>query len=471
MADLSGASTLGPQPAPIELGKSLKSRHVAMISIGGIIGAGLFVGSSASIASVGPAIVLSYLIAGAVVLGVMRMLGEMAVAIPGKGFVDYIRIGLGDWAGFVSGWLYWYFWVIVVAVEAIAGATLLHNWIDIPGMSDNVQIAAIGLALLLALTGVNLLSARSYGEFEFWFASIKVAAILVFIAIAGAYALGIGSPTGPTFENLYIHRGFAPFGWTAVLAGVVSAFFALGGGEIATIAAAESAEPARNVAKMTTSIVLRILLFYVGSVFLIVTILPWTSVTPGQSPFAAALALMKIPGAATIMNLIVITAVLSCLNSGLYVTSRVLFTLADSGHAPKAMVALNRRRAPARAVLLGSLFGYGAILVSVISPRLVFTFLLNASGAIIIFVYLLAALAQIRLRPRLERDDPEALKLKMWLFPWLSYAVVAGILAVLIAMALTPSLASQLWVSLLSLAVVAGAYLAVRGRRGARPAT
>src|SRR5215467_2593508 len=192
------------------LSRALRSRHVTMISIGGIIGAGLFVGSSAGIATVGPAILVSYLLAGAVVLVVMRMLAEMATATPGLGpFTEYIRLGLGAWAGFVSGWLYWYFWVVVVAIEAIAGAALLHAWIALP-------VWTIVLVLMLALTVVNLMSSRSYGEFEFWFASIKVSAIVAFIVIGFAYVLGLTSPVGPTFANLYSDGGFVPFGWPAV---------------------------------------------------------------------------------------------------------------------------------------------------------------------------------------------------------------------------------------------------------------
>src|ERR1700686_1720701 len=213
-----------------ELSRSLQPRHVTMISIGGIIGAGLFVGRRAFIPETGPAIVLSYLITGLLVLFVMRMLGEMAVANPQiRSFTEFARAGLGPWAGFVAGWLYWYFWMIVVPVEAIAGANILHGWLGLPPW-------LLGLALMGIMTAVNLMSARSYGEFEFWFASIKVAAIVVFIALAGAYACGFTSPTGPTFANLSAYGGFMPRGWVAVLAGAVTVYFSLTGAEITTIA-------------------------------------------------------------------------------------------------------------------------------------------------------------------------------------------------------------------------------------------
>src|SRR6204780_4056799 len=241
-----------------ELSRSLKGRHLTMISIGGIIGAGLFVSSSTSIIAGGPASFLSYAICGLLILLVMRMLGEMATALPHvRSFTEFARAGLGDGAGFVIGWLYWYFWVLVVPVEAIAGAKILKAWF--PAFSS----LEIGLALMAVMTGVNLMSARSYAEFEFWFASIKVAAIIVFIAIAASFAFGWTAPHGSTFGNLVDHGGFTPHGWVAVLAAVPTVFFAMTGAEITTIAAAESAQPGRAIAKMSTQVIWRILIFYV----------------------------------------------------------------------------------------------------------------------------------------------------------------------------------------------------------------
>jgi GABA permease len=447
--------------APQTLGRSLRSRHVQMIAIGGIIGAGLFVGSSTSIATVGPAVVVSYLLAGIVILLIMRMLSEMAMARPDVGsFTEFTRVSLGHWAGFISGWLYWYFWVVVLPIEAIAGAVILQQWLPF-------ETWQIGVVLLALMTAINLLSTRSYGEFEFWFASLKVAAIIVFIALGAAYAFGYTSPQGATFTNLTAYGGFAPFGTVAVLAGVTSVIFALCGAEIATIAAAESAEPARTIARMTSTVALRILLFSVLSIGLIVAIVPWRDIVPGYSPFATALAQMEIPYAATIMNLVVLVAVLSCLNSGMYVTARVLFTLAAQGDAPRALVRLNRRRVPARAIFVASLFGYLALAASVLSPQLVFSFLVNASGATMLIIYLIVSVAQIRNRRVLEATAPERLVIRMWLFPYLSWAVIASILAVLVAMAFTPGLASQLYSSVgLTLVVVVG-YLASRHRRHA----
>lgn len=441
-----------------QLARSLQARHVSMISIGGIIGAGLFVGSSAAIASIGPAVILSYLLAGVLVLLVMRMLSEMAAAYPQIGsFTEYARLGLGDWAGFVSGWLYWYFWVVVVAIEAIAGASIVAEWLPLPEWQ-------IGLALMVLLTIVNLMSTRSYGEFEFWFSSIKVAAIVAFIVVGGSFVFGIGPNAEPGFGNLTAHQGFAPFGAVAMLAGITTVIFSLTGAEIAIIAAAESNEPARVISRLTVTIILRIIFFYVLSMLVILAIVPWTEITSGMSPFVAAMDRIGIPGAALIMNIIVLTAVLSCLNSGVYVTSRILFALAARGDAPQALVKLSRTKVPARAILLGSSLGFGAVVTAVISPSVVFAFLVNASGALMLIVYLILALAQIRLRKGLERDAPERLTVRMWLFPYTSWLVIAAIFAILAAMLFTDSLATQLYASLACVVIVVAAYFGLRRR-------
>jgi GABA permease len=313
------------------------------------------------------------------------------------------------------------------------------------------------------------MSARSYGEFEFWFASIKVAAILVFIALAAAFACGFTSPTGATFANLTRYGGFAPKGWVSVLAGAVTVYFSLTGAEITTIAAAESREPARAVARMSSSVIVRILTFYVGSVLLIVTAVPWIEVRPGESPFTLALTTMHFRWASLAMSAVILTAVLSCLNSAFYVCSRVLFVLAEHGDAPQWLVQLNDRRVPTRSVWVGSLAGVLGILAAINYPQTVFAFLVNASGALMVFIYMIVALAHIRLRRAREaRGEPEP-ALTMWLFPWASYAAVGGMVAVLVAMALTPGeLTTELRVSVLALAVAVLAYLIVDARRRAR---
>jgi GABA permease len=233
------------------------------------------------------------------------------------------------------------------------------------------------------------------------------------------------------------------------------------GAEVVTIAAAESRDPELAVARATRSVVVRIAIFFVGSVFLLVVILPWNSVELGSSPYVAALKHMGLPGADQVMNAVVLTAVLSCLNSGLYTSSRMLFVLADRKEAPARLVKLSRRGVPHIAILFSSAIGFGCVIMSAISPRTVFLFLLNSSGAIILFVYWLIALSQIVLR---RRTPPENLRVKMWFFPVLSILTLLGITAVLVQMAFDRTARSQLWLSLLSWAVVIGLYFAMRAR-------
>ncbi len=449
-------------PGKNELSRSLKGRHLTMISIGGIIGAGLFVSSSTAIIAGGPASFISYAITGFLILLVMRMLGEMTTALPKvRSFTEFARAGLGEGAGFVVGWLYWYFWVLVVPVEAIAGAKILKLWIPLPPL-------AIGMGLMTVMTCVNLMSARSYAEFEFWFSSIKVAAILVFIAIAASYAFGWTAPHGSTFGNLVDYGGFTPHGWIAVFAAVPTVFFAMMGAEITTIAAGESIQPGRAIARMSTQVIGRILVFYVISLFLIVAVTPWNTVRSGESPFTLALNTMHIPWAGAIMTVIILTAVLSCMNSAFYVSSRVLFVLAERGDAPQSLVRLNARRVPVGSVLMGALAGFLGIIAATQAPQVVFDFLVSSSGAVIVFIYIAIAMSQIVLRNRRERNGEPKPAVTMWLFPWLSYAAIAGMSAVLIAMAFTPGLQQDFKFSCITLVVAVVAYFITKRIR--RPA-
>jgi GABA permease len=462
---MSNPNIAGNSAPKHELSRSLQGRHLTMISIGGIIGAGLFIGSSTTIQAGGPAAFISYGITGLLLLMVMRMLGEMTTAMPQvRSFTDFARSGLGRGAGFVVGWLYWYFWVLVVPAEAIAGAKILQMWL--PAFSQ----LQIGLVLMTAMTGVNLMSAKSYAEFEFWFASIKVAAILVFIAIAASYAFGFTGPGVATFGNLVNFGGFTPNGWVAVLAAVPTVFFAMTGAEITTIAAAESAQPERAVARMSTAVILRILVFYVLSLFLVVSVIPWNTIHGGESPYTLALDAMHVPWTGNIMSVIILTAVLSCLNSAFYVGSRVLFSLAEHGDAPQFLVTLNSRKVPVASVTIGAIAGYLGIIAATEAPQQVFDFLVSSSGAVMVFVYGAVALAQIVLRRRRERQGAPRPPVTMWLFPYLSFATIAGMGGVLLAMAFTPSLSRDLKFTCVSMAVAVAAYAVVRWSRARKAA-
>ncbi|VXB59307.1 amino acid permease [Nocardioides sp. AX2bis] len=429
-----------------ELKKALNQRQLTMIAMGGVIGAGLFVGSGTVIQNTGPGAFLTYALCGAFIILIMRMLAEMAVANPSTGsFADYAREALGDWAGFSVGWLYWYFWVIVVGFEAVAGAVVINFWLP------DVPTWVLSLVLMLLMTGTNLISVSSFGEFEFWFAGIKVGAIIVFLVCGALFVLGIWPDASPDFSNLTSQGGFLPQGGAAITAGVVTVIFSMVGAEIATIAAAESDDPERAVAKAANSVITRIAIFFVGSVFLLSVILPWNSDDLAASPYVAAFREMGIPYADHVMNAVVLTAVLSCLNAGLYTASRMLFVLAARREAPAAMVSVSSRGVPMVAILASSVVGFLAVIMAAVSPDTVFSFLLNSSGAVILFVYLLIAISQIVLR---YRADQATLTVKMWLFPGLSVVATLGIFLVLVQMALTDDVRIQLVLSLVSWGVV-----------------
>jgi GABA permease len=357
--------------------------------------------------------------------------------------------------------MYWYFWVIVVALEAVAGAKLIQFWIpDAPAW-------AISLALLVVLTATNLISVGSYGEFEFWFSSIKVGAIMVFLLLGGLYVTGFwpaSMHTSAVLPTLLGHGGFMPLGIGPVMSGAVAATGFYFGAEIVTIAAAEAREPAKAVAKATNSVITRVLVFYVGSVALVVALVPWNS--PAMAtPYVSALRVMGLPAAANIMNAIVLTAVLSALNSGLYAASRMLFALTRNGDAPAALAVVNKRGVPVRAILLGTLFGYVSVVMSYVSPDTVFAFLVDSYGTVAIFVYVLIALSQLRLRGRLDREAEGKLRVKMWGFPYLTWLSIAGMIGILIAMAFIPDQRKPLWLGVASLGLLLVAYKAFVHRR------
>ncbi|MGW4546071.1 amino acid permease [Streptomyces violaceorubidus] len=420
----------GPSGPGSGLQAGLKNRHLSMIAIGGVIGAGLFVGSSTGIATAGPGILLSYALVGTLVVLVMRMLGEMSAAHPTSGsFSAHADRALGPWAGFSIGWLYWFFWVVVLAVEATAGAKILEGWIPA------VPQWGWALIVMVVLTATNLVSVGSYGEFEFWFAGIKVVAIAAFIVV-GALAV-FGVLPGVDSEqaglgNLTEHGGFLPNGAGAVLTGVLLVVFSFMGSEIPTLAAGESENPQRAVTKATNSIIWRIAVFYLGSIFVVVALLPWDSRSIiDKGSYVAALDSLGIANAGQIMNFIVLTSVLSCLNSGLYTASRMAFSLGERGDAPGAFARTTRRGVPRTAILVSVVFGFVAVFFNYEFPDSVFLFLVNSSGAVALFVWLVICFSQLRMRRIIQAEAPEKLVVRMWLFPYLTWAAAALIVFVL----------------------------------------
>ncbi|MFI1975007.1 amino acid permease [Streptomyces wedmorensis] len=459
--------SLAPEPEPLSHG--LKQRHLTMLGLGGVIGAGLFVGSGAGIAVAGPGIVVSYLIAGALAMLVMRMLGEMSSAMPASGaFSVHAERALGRWAGFSVGWLYWFLLVVVLAVEATGAARIANGWA--PGVPQWGWV----LVFMVVFTVANLAAVKNFGEFEFWFAALKVGAIVLFLVLGVLAIVGWLPDTDPVgMTNLTGQGGFLPNGWSGVVSGVLAVVFAFGGLEVVTIAAAESDDPARNVARAVRSAVWRILLFYVGSMLVIVTLLPWTSMKPGESPYVAVLDAIGVPGAGQIMNVVVFVALLSALNANLYGSSRMVFSLAERGEAPRGLLKVSGGGSagggvPRRAVLASVAFGFVSVLLNLKWPDSVFLYMLNAVGAVLLFVWALIAVSQLRLRRRIEREAPETLTLRMWGFPWLTWVALAAMAAVLVLMLCDDGARPQVLWSAAATAVVLGVAW-VREMRTKRP--
>ncbi|MCS3510116.1 MULTISPECIES: GABA permease [Pseudomonas] len=418
-----------------QLAQGFKPRHVTMLSIAGIIGAGLFVGSGHAIAAAGPAVMLAYLFSGLLVVLVMRMLGEMAVANPDTGsFSTYADQAIGRWAGFTIGWLYWWFWVLVIPIEALAAGHILNQWFP------QVDAWLFALLSIFLLVITNLFSVSKYGEFEFWFAMAKVVAIIGFIGLGGAVLMGwIPEREASGLSRLMEeHGGFAPNGLSAVVGAFITIMFSFIGTEAVTIAAAESNNPAQNIARATRSVMWRIGVFYVLSIFVVISVVPWNDpLLASVGSYQRALELMNIPHAKLLVDVVVLIAVASCMNSSIYIASRMLYSLGKRGDAPALMKKTSAASVPRAAVVASTVLGAGVTLLSYFMPAGLFQFLLASSGAIALLVYLVIAVSQLRMRKVLHRRNV-TLTFKMWLFPWLTWVVIVFICCALAVMLLTP---------------------------------
>ena len=444
------------------LEQGLKPRHVTMLSIAGVIGAGLFVGSGHAIAQAGPAVLLAYAAAGTLVVLVMRMLAEMAVASPDTGsFSTYADRAIGHWAGFTIGWLYWWFWVLVIPLEAVAAGTILHAWFP------DTAIWVFTLVITLLLTVTNLFSVKNYGEFEFWFALVKVLAIIGFI-ILGLLAIFGFLPTSQVSGVAHLSDtiGFMPNGMGAVLAAMLTTMFSFMGTEIVTIAAAESKDPSKQITKATNSVIWRIGLFYLVSIFIVVALVPWNDPALAQlGSYQTVLDRMGIPNAKLIVDIVVLIAVTSCLNSALYTSSRMLYSLSKRGDAPAAAKRTNAAGTPYWAVMMSTGAAFVAVFANYVAPAAVFEFLLASSGAIALLVYLVIAVSQLRMRQK-RTALGENISFKMWLFPGLTYAVIVFIVAILTIMLFQEAHRVEIMATgLLSILVVSAGLLVARRRR------
>ncbi|RSS46596.1 amino acid permease [Streptomyces sp. WAC08241] len=439
-------------PAPVDreddgatpaegLSHGLKQRHLSMIALGGVIGAGLFVGSGAGIAAAGPSIVIAYALSGILVMLVMRMLGEMSAANPASGsFSVHAERAFGSWAGFTSGWAFWFLLCVAVGLEGIGAAKIMTGWF--PGSPEWAWVALF----MVVFCATNLAAVKNFGEFEFWFAALKVGAIVLFLGIGILAITGLLPGTdAPGTANLTGDGGFFPHGSEGLIVGLLASVFAYGGLETVTIAAAESEHPVQGVAKAVRTAMWRIALFYIGSMAVIVTLVPWDdAAVVEKGPYVAALDHLGIPAAGQIMNVVVLVALLSAMNANIYGASRMAGSLVARGQGPKAL-GRTFGGVPRPAVLVSSVFGFGCVLLSYWRPDDVFVWLLNTIGAVILVVWFFIAASQLVLRRRTEREAPEKLVVRMWAFPYLTWVALAGMAVVFVLMAREEGTRTQLY--------------------------
>lgn len=449
-----------------ELKNGLKSRHLAMISIAGVIGGALFIGSGSIIFNTGPAAFLAYAVGGFLVMLVMRMLGEMAVAHPDSGsFSTYADIAIGRWAGFTVGWLYWYFWALLMGWEAYVAGKILHEWFPM------IPVWGYMLFVIVALVIVNMFDVKNYGEFEFWFALIKIIAIVLFLVI-GSLAIMHLWPWGDTEARGLTHltnQGFMPNGFSSVVSALLAVMFGYMGAEIVTVAAAESKQPGHEIRKATKSVVWRISLFYVGSIFITVCLIPYNNSNlsdPTWGTYSVVLTSLGIPQARHIVNFVVLTSVLSCFNSALFTCSRMLFSLAKRGDAHPVMAKLSKNGSPRIGVIISCFFALLAVYFTSLEQMDVYEILMTATGTVALYVYLAISFSQLHLRRKMEAEGKE-LSFKMWCFPWLTYLVIGIIICSIVTMLFDEKYRLQvIYTSILALVIVIMGIIAQKWKIG-----
>jgi L-asparagine transporter-like permease len=360
------------------LSRQLTAPQLAMIAIGGAIGTGLFLGSSLAVHTAGPGVILTYLVGAFIASLLMRALGEMAVAHPTAGsFGIYAEIYVGRWSGFTVRYTYWAAQCVAIGGEATAIAIYCQWWF--PHTPQWLWIVIFTIALLY----VNARNVGSFGSFEYWFAMIKVVAIVLFIAVGAALILGFGHRPAIGFSNLSSFGGFLPTGWRGVWMAIVFVIFSYVGTEIVAVTAGEAKDPDIALPRAVRAMTVRLILFYLAAIFVLVTIVPWTQIQPGSgvtaSPFVRVFELVGIPAAAHIVNFVVITAAASSMNCNLYLVTRMMFSLARGGYAPKGWGQVSAQGVPVRALLVSAAGLALALLISILSPGRAYVYLFGVS--------------------------------------------------------------------------------------------
>ncbi|MEE8737211.1 amino acid permease [Bifidobacterium subtile] len=381
--------------------KGLKSRHVTMLAVGGVIGAGFFLGAGATVNTAGPAVILSYLFGGLITFLVMVLLTEMAVSTPVAGsFQKYTQMSLGPLPGFLTGWTYWLAFLIGPASESIAAGTFLNVWFP------QVPIWVFALAVAALMTAVNLIGVKFFGELEFWLSLVKVVALALFIIVGCIALFGITPVHSVSFSNLTSQGGFAPTGIAGIVTAMMIVMFSFGGTEAIGTAAEESEKPERDLPKALRSTLIRILVLFVLSIFVLVCILPWKKAGVSSSPFVDATNIIAGPVAANIMNFVVLIAALSCIDAGIYATSRMMFSMSRDGFFPKAFSKTSAKsKAPVNAILISCLMLFAGALLYYFFQDFAYTWLASVSGFGFLFAWLMICLSQPGMRKiALERD-------------------------------------------------------------------
>lgn len=437
-----------PPAAEPGLRRSMGPRHLVMIAMGGVIGSGLFLSSGYTISQAGPlGAVIAYLIGSFVVYLVMACLGELAIAYPVSGaFHIYAARSIGPATGFATAWLYWLCWAVAIGSEFTASGLLMQRWF--PGI--DVWVWCLIFAALLF--GLNAVSSKFFGESEFWFAIVKVAAIVGLIVLGGAALFGFhplseGGNHPVLFENFNTAGGLFPNGFTGVLVTALAVFYAFSGSELIGVAAGETADPATSIPKAMRSTVVRLLIFFVGAIAVIAATVPFDEVGLDESPFVTVFSSIGVPFAADIMNFVIITALLSAGNSGLFSCARMLYSLADEGHAPRVLKKLTQRGIPMVALSVSMLGGLASLISSVIAPETVYLALVSVAGFAVVGVWMSIAASHFFHRRAFVKNggDVAALPYRAPLFPLVPILAFTLCLISLIGIAFDPNQIAALY--------------------------
>lgn len=417
-----------------ELKRGLKSRHIQLIALGGAIGTGLFLGIAQTIKMAGPSVLLGYAIAGFIAFLIMRQLGEMVVDEPVAGSFSYFANKYcGHMAGFMSGWNYWVLYVLVSMAELTAVSKYMEFWLpDLPHWVS-------ALVFFLAINAISLANVRAFGEMEFWFAIIKVVAVVGMI-VFGVYLLASGN-AGPeaTVANLWQHGGFFPNGASGLVMAMAVIMFSYGGLELIGITAAEADNPSKSIPQATNQAIYRILIFYVGALGVLLSLYPWTKVADGGSPFVMIFHALDAKFVAHVLNVVVLTAALSVYNSGVYSNSRMLYGMAKQGNAPKALLAVNQRGVPLAALGVSALATGSCVVLNYFMPGQVFGMLMGLVVSSLVINWGMISWIHLRFRAQKQAEGKET-GFKSWGYPFTNYLCLAFLAGILVIMYLTEGL-------------------------------